>query len=353
MNKPVDFTYIRYANCWEDADLLVQNTEPFAHANILSIASAGDNSLAFLAFEPKMVLSFDINPTQLYLTELKQKAIQYLTYGEVLSFLGFDRSRERLKIFQRVSPHLSEEARNYLNNHIELIKNGIIHQGKFENYFALFRKYVLPLIHSKRKIDALFIRKTAREQQKFYDHEWNTWRWRLLFRVFFSKYVLGKYGRDPRFFDQTKEDVSASIFERAETHLRSTLVSQNHYLDYQLRGNFSVNLPFYLRPENFECIKRNINKLQLCKGMLTDLPVEQKFDILNLSNIFEYMDEENFMKQADFLPKISNANARIAYWNLLVDRSLPSNDPRYKDQTIHGKDMCFFYKSFHLNTVTT
>ena len=210
---------------------------------------------------------------------------------------------------------------------------------------------MLPLIHATKKIDALFIPRTESEQEAFYDKKWNTWRWRLLFRIFFSKYVLGKFGRDPSFFDQTKEAVSDTILARAEEHLRSTRVSKNHYLDYQLRGNFSVNLPFYLRPENFERIKKNIGKLQLYKGMLTGLPTEQKFDILNLSNIFEYMDEANFREQADFIAQICNENARIAYWNLLVERSLPSIDPHFKDLPVIGEDLCFFYESFHLNTV--
>ncbi len=75
--KPVDFTYIRYANCWEDADLLLANTTPSPKATIASIASAGDNSLAFLASDPALVIAFDINPETGKLTEVFKTPGQY------------------------------------------------------------------------------------------------------------------------------------------------------------------------------------------------------------------------------------------------------------------------------------
>ena len=37
----------------------------------------------------------------------------------------------------------------------------------------------------------------AEERRAFYDEQWDTWRWRLLFRVFFSRFVMGRLGRDP------------------------------------------------------------------------------------------------------------------------------------------------------------
>lgn len=49
IEERVRFDAIRYANCWEDADILMTALEPAAGKRILSIASAGDNSLALLA----------------------------------------------------------------------------------------------------------------------------------------------------------------------------------------------------------------------------------------------------------------------------------------------------------------
>lgn len=351
--KTPDFSFIRYANCWEDADLLIDNTYPKKGDRILSIASAGDNSLAFLAYDPSFVLAFDINPTQLFLTELKQKTIKYLSYEESLEFFGFRPADAALReyYFRILRSHLSTEAGAYFENKLYLIQNGIIHQGKFENYFRIFRQRILPLIHGKKRINKLFENKNADSQEQFYREEWNNLRWRLLFRIFFSRLVMGRLGRDPQFFKESKETVGNTIFRRAEKHLRSTSVSGNYFLDYQLRGQFHDNLPFYMRPDNFEKIKQNIDALKCFKGYLTDLPVNNTFDIMNLSNIFEYMNWSLFEKQAAFLSKISHGKSRIAYWNLLVDRSLCSALPAFKENTVQGTDLCFFYDSFHVNSL--
>ena len=47
-----DFTGIRYAQCWEDADLLVEALDVKPGDVCLSIASAGDNALALLTRHP-------------------------------------------------------------------------------------------------------------------------------------------------------------------------------------------------------------------------------------------------------------------------------------------------------------
>jgi len=55
--KSVKHDYIRYANCWEDADILLEGLNPEQGAKILSIGSAGDNSFAFLANNPEVVVA--------------------------------------------------------------------------------------------------------------------------------------------------------------------------------------------------------------------------------------------------------------------------------------------------------
>lgn len=349
MPKHVDFSFIRYANGWEDTQLLMDNLKPKAGDKVLSIAAGGDNSLAFLAFDTALVIAFDVNDTQLFLTELKQQSIKHLNYEDVLAFLGFKKSNQRDKLFQFIKPHLSVNCQNYFSQNIVLIQNGLIHQGKFENYFKLFRTYILPLIHTKQRIDELFKEKTEEEQLAFYTKKWNTWRWRALFKLFFSEFILGKFGRDPQFFKENKLPVSNTIFNAAQKHLSSTHVFKNHYLDYQLRGNFNVQLPFYLQEENYLKIKQNIDNLRLEKGYLTDIKYTQKFDLANLSNIFEYMNIDLFEKQIAHLKQCMNTDSKIAYWNLLVERKIEKIDPHFKCMDTTGFDLCFFYQSFHLN----
>ena len=348
--KNADFTFIRYSNCWEDADLLFDNLKPQPGERILSIASAGDNSLGFLAFDPEHVLAFDINSTQLYLSELKQKAIECLEYEDCLKFLGVNDADNRAEYFERIKPKLSAEAAGYFSHHIKLIEAGIIHTGKFENYFKLFRNYVLPLIHSKKTTNELFISKSAELQMEFYHKTWNNRRWGWLFKLFFSRTVMGRFGRDPSFFNEVKINVGDEIFKRAENHLSSVNVFRNHFLEYQLMGKFRTNLPFYLRSENYQKIKSNIQKIKFVKASLTDIPENKKFDCFNLSNIFEYMNPGTFQQQVDHLRLLSGPQSRIGYWNLLVERELADVDSGFIPDDITGDDLCFFYQTMQLNT---
>lgn len=342
-----DFTFIRYANCWEDADRMLLNLHPVKGNRVLSIASAGDNTLAFLSRSPSEVLGFDINPTQLFLSELKQKAIQFLDRSDVLSLLGFTACSDRLSLLKALKGRMSEDAYGYFQERPQLIEAGIIHSGKFENYFRIFREKLLPLIHSKRKVDELFREKSQNDHSLFFHEQWDTWRWKMMFRFFFSKWVMGRLGRDPSFFKEVEDNVGKNIYQRASSHLSSIHVFHNHFLDYQLRGMFSVNLPFYLREENYEGIVNNIEKVRWIRASLTDLGSEGKFDCFNLSNIFEYMDQNLFSRQISFLKEVANDQAIIGYWNLLVPRSI-NGDMDFSRSEVLGDDLCFFYMNYNL-----
>ena len=70
--KNVKHDYIRYANCWEDPDVLLEALDVQENDKVLSIGSAGDNSFSLLSKNPKLVVAVDINPIQLNLIELKK-----------------------------------------------------------------------------------------------------------------------------------------------------------------------------------------------------------------------------------------------------------------------------------------
>ena len=66
-----DFSAIRYAQCWEDADILVKALD-VAGRECLSIGSAGDNSFALLACGATSVTAVEMNPAQVVCIELRK-----------------------------------------------------------------------------------------------------------------------------------------------------------------------------------------------------------------------------------------------------------------------------------------
>lgn len=112
IDERADFGIIRYANCWEDADVLCAALEPSPGKRILSIASAGDNALALLAAGCEVVAA-DLSPAQLACVELRAAAFRELDYKDTLAFLGVTGSSERLVTYRMLANRLSAKARAY------------------------------------------------------------------------------------------------------------------------------------------------------------------------------------------------------------------------------------------------
>jgi len=347
---------IRYANVWEDAHVLRQGLFIQPGDRVLSIASGGDNCLAMLCDDPSEIVATDINPAQLHLVRLKISAIRYLERDEALYFLGYREtpvSQDRIGIFNRLKGDLPSEARMFWENRYEAISAGIIHSGKFEKYFRIFANYVLPLIHRKKTTLQLIAPKSAEEQIRFYNEKWNTIRWRYLFRLFFSRSVMGWLGRDRSFLKEVEVDVGSHIFQMAENHLTDVQAQHNFILRYNLTGSFGDEIPDYLQGKNFETVRSRLDRLTLLHGYIEDIPRSAaRFNAMNLSDIFEYMDHSLFRRTGKQLLEIAAPGCRIAYWNLMVERRLslilPAGYNYLKDlsEALKRKDRGFFYKSF-------
>src|SRR5205807_1324233 len=183
-----DFGHIRYAQCWEDADVLLQALDVRPGQVCVSIASAGDNALALLSRAPGRVIALDLSPAQLACLELRVAAYRELSHPELLKLIGSTPSTRRPDLYRRCRPLLSAAVREFWDGHLREIAVGIGGAGKFERYFALFRRRVLPLVHVRHSVDALVRGGTRTQRLAFYNRQWDTCRWRLLFRVFFSRF---------------------------------------------------------------------------------------------------------------------------------------------------------------------
>src|SRR3954467_14770770 len=108
-----DFSEIRYAQCWEDADVLLEGLDVRPGDVCLSIASAGDNSLALLTRDPARVIALDLSPAQLACLELRVAAYRALGHAELLELIGSRPSRRRGLLYRRCRPLLSAPARAF------------------------------------------------------------------------------------------------------------------------------------------------------------------------------------------------------------------------------------------------
>lgn len=322
---------IRYAQCWEDPRALDDALAVTPDDDIVSIASGGDNTFALLLKGPRSLTAVDLNPAQLHLVELKARAVEHLDYEKFVAFVGARPSGERLRTYGELRPSLGEAARDYWDGNPDALAAGIIHCGRFERYFGLFRRRVLPLIHGRRTVRRLLASPTVEAQHEFYRGTWDNRRWRLLFRVFFGKFLLGRLGRDPAYFRYvTLDKVAATLLGRARHALAEIPINDNFYVEYILTGDYRRldTGPPWLRPENFAALRANVGRVRLVRSGLTEYLASlapgsaSKF---NLSDIFEYLSDAEAEAALREVCRVSVPAGRLAFWTVFVPRSVPAS----------------------------
>jgi S-adenosylmethionine-diacylglycerol 3-amino-3-carboxypropyl transferase len=319
---------LRYAQCWEDADVLVSALNVRPGGTYVTIASAGDNALAMLAAGPARVIALDREPAQLAALELRAAAYRALEHAELLALVGSRPHTERLALYARCRPHLGDAARAYWDARPDAIRAGIGGAGRFEAYLALFRTVVLPLIHSRATVRELLSCRTDDERARFYAQRWDTPRWRLAFRLFFARATMSALGRDPRFFAQADGPVSGRLLGRVARSLRDDDAGANPYLHWILTGAHGDALPPALRAESFAAIRANLGWLEIRRTSLEAFVREYDgapIDGWNLSDVFEYVDEAAYATLLARIAAVSSPGARLAYWNMLVPRRRPES----------------------------
>ncbi|MBF9031628.1 DUF3419 family protein [Rhodobacterales bacterium HKCCE3408] len=351
------FDRIRYAQLWEDADVLNASIGDVAGGTLVSICSAGDNALALLLRDPAQIYAVDLSSAQLHCLALRIGAMKTLSQPEFLELMGSRPSRRRRALLSRAIGACPEEARAFWQSlDAQVVAHGAGGVGKFERYFRLFARYVLPLVHSRRTIAAIFEPRTPEERRVFFERRFDTWRWRLLVRVFFSRFMMARLGRDPAFFDHVEGSVADHVFARLRHAGIDTDPSQNPYLHWIMTGTHGEALPLAWRPEAYEIIRSRLDRITPHLGPIETVPAES-VDGFNLSDIFEYMDAPTAEAVYRSCLSMARPYARLVYWNMMAPRRVP---PALADRvetmsTVEeaGKamDKAFFYSDFVVERV--
>jgi S-adenosylmethionine-diacylglycerol 3-amino-3-carboxypropyl transferase len=351
---------VLYGQVWEDADLLLEALDVRPGQVCLSIASAGDNALALLSRAPARLVAIDRDVAQLRCLELRVAAYRTLAHSELLELIGSRPSRGRVALYERCRPLLSRGAQRFWDLRPEAVASGVANAGRFEKYFALFRKWVLPLVHSKATIANLLQARSAAERERFYEEEWNTWRWQLLFHAFFSRRVMRFLGRDRHAFAHVDGQVAAPILQRTRHALTTLNPADNPYVHWILTGQHGDVLPYALREENFDAIRSRLDRLEWRHQSLRGfLAVDRgiRFDRCNLSDVFEYVSPDEYEALLSQLTRVCRPGARLVYWNMLAPRTRPASlagvlhPAAERAARLHPEDRAFFYSRLVIENV--
>ncbi|WP_374522618.1 DUF3419 family protein [Hydrogenophaga sp.] len=347
------FDHLRYANVWEDADTLILALEPHGK-RILSICSGGDNVLSLIAAGADEVIAVDLSAFQLAVLRLKVAGFRVLTHTELLTFLGIqgDRATRAALWASRVQADLSAADREFWGRHLPMILRGIVTAGRFERYLDIFGRYVIPWLQPKSRIQALYEAKGANDRTLIWKN-WNHLIWRLAFGLFFSKAMLG-LGRDPAFLKYVKAVPARAIAERLEHCITSLPLAENPYLNRIISGTWAQCLPHYLRPEHFNAIRNGLSRIGCFHGPIQNACHSASYQGFNLSDIFEYLDEESCRAIVKALADAASPGAKFASWNMMVHRDPATWDHRLSthremSSILFRNAKACFYCDFHVS----
>jgi S-adenosylmethionine-diacylglycerol 3-amino-3-carboxypropyl transferase len=220
------------------------------------------------------------------------------------------------------------------------------------------------VIEGRKAIEAMFETESLADQRRFYDETWDSRLWRLFFRVFFSRRVLGWGGLDPQFFTYVNGVESfGEHFRRLARHAMVDLPIRDNYFIAQIclgRYRDERSVPPYLLAENYEALRRAVDRIEIVTGeigsILQRLPADS-IDCFNFSNVFEWVPTATFETMLRETHRVARPRGRLCYRNLLVRRGHPSSlDHLFKPHKdlsarLLYRDRSFVYSGFEVSSV--
>ncbi|UCC11194.1 MAG: DUF3419 family protein [candidate division WOR-3 bacterium] len=353
---------IRYANCWEDAEVVLRALEISPRGRYLLICSAGDIVLSLLSKKPQKIIAVDTNPAQTACLDLRKAAFQCLSYQQVLAFLGITHSTDRICTYHQIRDRLTEKSAIFWDTNHDALRAGIIHAGTTERNFHRFRKWFLPLFMNRAAGSSLFTSTSDNHQRKILSRVTESRRWKLMTGILFSRNIMKTLdlGRTPSFYNEIPDNIGAYVRRNIQRMITQAPIHDNPYLEYIIRGNFIKTRPFYLQEKNFNQIRHYLNRITHYISDIVDY-LENTNDTFNgfyFSDIFEYMTDDQCHHVLALAVQHSRPEARIVYWSTLRSRPLQvigNTHIRTQDdiaQELFQHNRAFFYSDLSIGEVS-
>lgn len=305
---------IAYSNVWEDYNIIKSKLELNKDDIFVSICSSGDQILNVLSEKtvPYNVYCIDYNASQINLFILTLSAIKELDRQEFLYFIGFDNYQSdetRMETFERLE--MDDKVRKFfIENYLEWIDKGIKKCGQLESFLSKIKLY-----------------KDDKETLEKYLNE---------------KLSSGRDDSKLKYYDKSKKDFSDTMYERYEK--KRDL--KNPY-NNALFGDCIIPYVQYMHENYYETLKDNLKKVEIAfiNDSIQNFIQSNRFYNVsvkwNLSDLFEYLSEEEFHGVVESMKTVSNTNQILVYWNLVVDRIIEN-----AQQPDDLDDGVLFYKRY-------
>ena len=278
-NNRVQFAVVR-----EDPMVEAELIRLTSASNVLLVASGGCTALTLQALFPDLHITLvDFNPAQL------------------------ERVREKMNALRDVDTATRHRRFNIGTSD----PKGFNQSGNFESLFRGLREFIFDLVADEAEIRRLFEERDRLSEvsELLFPSKY----WSVVFDLYFSDSLLNAmFGPDatqhaeagsyPRYFQ--------TLFERG---LTSAAAFDNYFLHHVFLGYYlqrPASLPYYLLapPTDY--------RFQMIEGTLDQVPELQRFDLISLSNIMDWMPLPEIVSLISYLQNEMKLGASVLYRQL-------------------------------------
>ena len=258
---------IKFAVVREDPDVEHELCLRLKAERVLVVASGGCTALTLVHRDPKLrVTAFDLAEGQLAHLERKRRAVESGELGALN--VGDD------------SP------------------GGVNQCGEFESLFRTLRRFVEEMVAPAAELAAYFDESTTALARAEILERWFSSRyWPVAFSLsFHDAFLHAMFG--PAATRHAEPGSYPGYFQRAfERGLRRLDGPRNYFLHHVLRGCYAPrHAPDYLQGGR-------LPEVELVHGHLLDVPNLSRFDLVSLSNVFDWSDDALVASWAEVLTR--------------------------------------------------
>lgn len=306
---------IKFAIVREDPIVEKTIIENFNLRNVLMVASGGCTALSLKSYFPKIDFSlFDFNPIQILHVKRKIAELQ-----------------------KEDRPDFKKTFNIGFKN-----KNGLNNSGEFESLFRNLKDFILEFITTEEEVQNILLGKSSAES--IFSNKY----WKVAFDLYFSDSILvtmfgpdaiqhAEPGSYPRYFQK--------VFEKG---LSSSNISENYFMHHIFYGSYIDKkdaLPYYLvkTPQNLE--------FDFIQNTLLNIQNISKFDLVSLSNIFDWMDEGGVIEHLNYLGSNLKKGSFVLFRQLNNSKSYPMKGFKYHKELAEellSKDKSLFYNKINI-----
>jgi S-adenosylmethionine-diacylglycerol 3-amino-3-carboxypropyl transferase len=311
---------------WEDPAVDRQALAITPDDSLITIASAGDNVLAIALDGPKQIYAVDLNPTQIFLLQIKIAAAQHLNYKDFWRLFSLDPVPSISETYHVLRPHLGLDAQCFWDTHLSLFQRGLYRAGIFGFTLWLQRTY-LRMVCGRNVLEQFFKISSLTEQAKFYHRKIHTKWWNVFAKPFVDHwFFLLLFGAHPyqarRVQNQQFADFLASGIRRALT----TIPAQDNFLWQQaFLGRYLVS-PDYSSPENFGRLKEVVSRIRTYHGRLQHLLEElppRSVTCFNLLDAPDWLSPDETVMLWTLIQRVAAPGARVLFRTIDPSYQLP------------------------------